>query len=70
MQTPAFKKRLAREIKLFIRETKDGCLDCRELRTTCHEHTKLFLELAINPRKFITITSTETKDDSGSSANS
>lgn len=65
--TPEFKKKLDREIRLFIRETQDGCVDCQEeIKKTgkygcCNKHGKLFLDLAINPRKFIKIKNSEKK---------
>lgn len=54
LPTPEFKKRLARGIRLFIRETRDGCVECRAVGT-CHEHGKVFLDVSINPRKYIKI---------------
>ena len=58
--TPEFRRRLNREIKLFIRETKDGCNDCQAMGV-CNEHRKVFIDLALNPRKYIKINADEFK---------
>lgn len=53
--TPEFRRRLSREIRLFVLETRDGCVACRAVRGTCCEHDKLFHDLVLNPRKYLTI---------------
>lgn len=50
---PNFRKRLNREIRLFVRETRDGCVECRACRGTCHEHSKMFGDLLRHPRKYL-----------------
>ena len=53
---PEFDDRLTREVRLFIRETKDGCVDCLASKGgTCYEHAKLFHDLVLHPRKYIQI---------------
>lgn len=52
--TPEFKRRLNAERKLFIREERDGCVDCIE-QGTCQHHINLFRDLATNPRKYLKI---------------
>lgn len=57
--TPEFRKKLRREIHLYVQELHDGCAECQELsrtaktRTFCTEHNKEVLDLVINPRKYI-----------------
>jgi hypothetical protein len=58
--SPEFAKRLRAEVRLFIQETKDGCVDCQQVMratrdkyATCNEHHKVFYDLALHPRKII-----------------
>lgn len=51
---PSFKKRLNRAVRLFCRETKDGCVQCRELGV-CYDHRILFMDVMLNPRKYVTV---------------
>lgn len=54
---PKFQDRLDRAIALFVQETTDGCVDCVALGedSPCHEHEKLFADLVLHPRKYITL---------------
>lgn len=54
MMTPEFKNRLNREIRLFIRETRDGCVNCRD--EECEYHWKMFYDVILHPKKYIKIT--------------
>lgn len=53
----AFWRRLRREIKLFVRETRDGCIEClaqERAGSTCPDHDSLWeIVVKTNPRKYI-----------------
>ena len=52
---PKFRKRLGREIRLFIQETRDGCPNCMESPTgVCGRHDDLWaMGVIVNPRKYL-----------------
>jgi hypothetical protein len=54
--TKSFRLRLNREIRLYVRELRDGCLLCREVKGLCHDHHKLACDLLVNPRKYLDLT--------------
>jgi hypothetical protein len=57
-QTPEFKRKLGREIHLFIREIMDGCNDCRAMKCLCYEHRKTGFDLFSHPQKYLEWTGT------------
>lgn len=52
---PAFRRRLARAVRLFLRELRDGCVDCRLARGYCAEHARVARDCFLHPRKYVTI---------------
>jgi hypothetical protein len=48
---PKFKARLRREVRLYVRELRDGCNECRAARGLCHDHGKVVDDLILHPRK-------------------
>jgi hypothetical protein len=65
--SPEFRKRLGREVRLFVRETQDGCVECRAAGGTCHEHSKLFADLVLHPRKYIRLPADRQKGEAAES---
>lgn len=55
--TPAFRKRLRREIKLRLREMRDGCVDCLTMPKNgfCPKHEQEGLDLVRHPKRQINL---------------
>jgi hypothetical protein len=50
---PQYRKRIARERRLLIREMMDGCNDCREMKGLCTKHYPIAVQMILHPRKFV-----------------
>lgn len=50
---PQYRKRIARERRLLIREMRDGCNDCRGMKGLCEKHYPIAVQMTLYPRKFV-----------------
>lgn len=50
---PQYRKRIARERRLLIREMRDGCNECRIVKGLCKKHYYIAVDLTLHPKTFL-----------------
>jgi hypothetical protein len=57
--TDPFKARVNRAVLLYLRELKDGCVDCATAGTYCRLHDLVAKDVILHPARYLKVTSTD-----------